>query len=156
MADVAVGEDDRLRPLVTDEPLELRLGHDRDALRIEGPRQLGRIGAAGDARDLRRREGHHVARGIVAVDDVEVMEVPPRGTHDHDSRAIHVVCLLSVLFDGKPWRASRGICPGVMAQAGDELGLGQSGRRLAGHGSRAAEDGVGCADMPGQTLVHVT
>ena len=65
------------------------LGDDRDARRIEGTGELGRVAAVGDARDLRRGEGDDLDVGIVSVDDVEVMEVAPRGAHDDDSPAVH-------------------------------------------------------------------
>ena len=64
--DVAVGEDDLVRRQLADQARQLRLGMDRDALRVARPRQLGRIAAAIDVGDLRGGEGHHLGRRIVA------------------------------------------------------------------------------------------
>ena len=40
---------------------------------------------AGDARYLRRGEGDDLRVAVAPVHDVEVVEIPPSGTHDHDA-----------------------------------------------------------------------
>ena len=89
VADIAVAERDPVDPLVTDDPLELILGQDRDALRVEGSGELDRIPSIRDARDLRGRESHDLGRRVVAIQDVEVVEVASCGSHDHDPRSGH-------------------------------------------------------------------
>ncbi len=51
------------------------------------------------SRDLGGREGDHLDAGVVAVDDVEVVEVAPRGAHDHDLRAVQGRPLLRISAD---------------------------------------------------------
>ena len=83
---VAVGEDDLVDVVALTQRLELRLVVDRDPVRVPRTGELGRKRAALDAGDLRRREGHHLDRGVVAQGHVEVVEVPTRGAqHDHSS-----------------------------------------------------------------------
>ena len=87
MAGVAVGKYDQVDRSVAHDLLELRFGPDRDAGRVERAGELGRISPLGDSGDLGRREGDHLERGIVAVDDVEVVEVAPGSAHDQDAGA---------------------------------------------------------------------
>jgi hypothetical protein len=49
--------------------LQLAFVEDGDAIRVARPGQFRRIAAPGDAGDLRRGEGHHLDRRVVAVDD---------------------------------------------------------------------------------------
>ena len=44
--------------------------------------EFGRIAAAGNIWNLRRRESDHVEVGIVAKDNVEIMKVAPSSTQD--------------------------------------------------------------------------
>ena len=89
---VAVGEDHEVDLLVGEQVLQLGLGHDLNAVRIERPGQLHGIAAPGDARNLSGRgKRHDLDARVVAVDDVEVMEVAPSGPHDHHTSAIHGV-----------------------------------------------------------------
>ena len=62
---------------------------DRDAVRVQRTRQLGREAAALDARDLCRRERHDLHRFIVPVPGVEVVEVAPGGADDDDLASAH-------------------------------------------------------------------
>lgn len=86
---IAVGEHDRVDALLGDDPTELRLGVDRDALGISRAGQCRRVAPIGDARDLGRREGDDRDTGILAVDDVEVVKIAPCCTHDQDPLLIH-------------------------------------------------------------------
>ena len=52
-------------------------------------RELGRIAAAVDVRDLRRRERDDLVLLTTAVDEVEVVEVAARGADDHEPSSIH-------------------------------------------------------------------
>jgi len=89
VGDVAVREDDLLHLPIADDGLEVRLGEDRDALGIEPAGERRGVLAAVDVRDLRGRESHDVVGGVVAVDDVEVVEVAPCGAHDDGADGAH-------------------------------------------------------------------
>jgi hypothetical protein len=80
---VAVGEDHVVDPLLAAQRFQLRFRHDRDSVGIARPGQGGRIAPLGNARDLRRGEGDDPGVRIVAINQVEIMEVPSRRTHDH-------------------------------------------------------------------------
>ena len=82
VADIAVGEDHRVRLEPGDQLLEIRLGVDRDSLRVSIPRQLRGVAAPGDSGNLGRREGDDFDRRVVSIGDVEVVEVPSGGSHD--------------------------------------------------------------------------
>ena len=86
---VGVGEDDLVHLVLAHDPLQLRLREDRDALLVAGPGERGRIDAAVDVRDLRRRERDHLGVVAAAVDDVEVVEVAARGSRDQHSSLGH-------------------------------------------------------------------
>ena len=91
VADIAVGEHDQIGLLLGDHLLEVRLGHDRDAVRVERSGQLGGIAAIGDAGDLGggSGEGHDFVARVRSIDDIEVMEVATCRPHDHNTLAIH-------------------------------------------------------------------
>ena len=72
-----------------DEVFELDLGHYGDALGVAWPREFRRVSAAVDPRDLSGGERYHTREGIVAVHHVEVVEIAPRGAHDHHSLLPH-------------------------------------------------------------------
>ena len=82
---VAVGEDHCVNAVLVAEKVEIRFVADGDALGVARPGQFRRIAAVGDAGDLRRGEGHHLDGGIVAVDQVEVVEVAPCRAEDEDA-----------------------------------------------------------------------
>ncbi len=84
---VAVGEDDLVDTFLSYEVVERVLGNDGNAVRVEGAGQFSGIHAPVDARNLGGGEGHDLGLRIVAVDHVEVVEVPPSRPHDHDSLA---------------------------------------------------------------------
>ena len=86
---IAIAEDDKIHVMVVDHGLKLRLGHDGDALGVLLSGQFRRVAPPVDAGDLGGREGHHLRTRIVAIDDVEVMEIASCGAHDHDLRAVH-------------------------------------------------------------------
>ena len=75
VGDVGIGEDDLVDLLVVDEIAELLLGVDRDPVRIAPPGERRQVGPTGDAGDLGRGEGDDLDLGIVAVNDIEVVEV---------------------------------------------------------------------------------
>ena len=56
-------------------------------LRVQRAGELGRVGAAVDVGDLRRRERDHLDAGVVPVHQVEVVEVAARGAEDDDAFA---------------------------------------------------------------------
>jgi hypothetical protein len=88
VGDVGVREDDLVDVVLRDHRLELVLGDDRDPVRVAVAGQGGRVEPALDVRDLRGRERNNLVIGAVAVDEVEVVEVPARGScNDYPSPA---------------------------------------------------------------------
>ena len=90
MGHVAVGEHHQIDPLGREQILQLRLGHDLNAVGIERPRQLHRIASTRDAGNLSGSgERYNLDAGVVAIGGIEVVEVASSGSHDHDTCAIH-------------------------------------------------------------------
>jgi hypothetical protein len=87
--DVRVREDDLVHVVPGDQLLELRLRRDRNPVRIQLARQLLRIDAPVDVRDLRRREGDDLVLLAAAVDEVEVVKVPTGRTCDENPCPCH-------------------------------------------------------------------
>jgi hypothetical protein len=85
---IAVGEDDLVDLPLAADAAELCLIVDGDAVRIARTCQGRRITPAGDAGDLRGREGHDVVCWVVAEGDVEIVEVAAGGSHDEDASGI--------------------------------------------------------------------
>lgn len=77
---VAVRQDATVGVELPDLVLELGLGPDRQALRVQWARQLRRVKAALDLRDLRRSEPEDLVLGVLPEENVEVVEVTPSGT----------------------------------------------------------------------------
>src|SRR5664280_1229093 len=87
---VTIGEHNEVNPLSREQTLQVRLGHDLNAVRIERAGQLPGVTSSGDAGDLScGGEGHHLDARVIAVDDVEVMKVAPSGPHDDNTSTIH-------------------------------------------------------------------
>ena len=82
--EVGVAEDDLVDVVPVDELRQLLLGPNRYPVRVPPSGERGRIDAIGDSGDLRRREGDDVGVRVVAEGDIEVVEVPPAGSHDDD------------------------------------------------------------------------
>jgi hypothetical protein len=82
--EVGVGEDDLVDAVHVDEPRELGLRPDRDAVGVPGAGERRRIPTVVDPRDLRRGERDDLGLRIVPEDDVEVVEVASAGAHDDD------------------------------------------------------------------------
>ena len=91
MGKVAVGEHHQLDLVRADQRLELGFRRDGDAFRILRAGERGGIAAPGDAGNLRRGKGHDFERRIVAIDDIEVVEIAPGRAHDHDARAVAAI-----------------------------------------------------------------
>ena len=85
MRHVAIGKHDLDRRMGAAKRFELALLDDRDAVRVERARERGGIAPAGNARDLRRRECHHLRRRVVAIHDIEVVEVASGRSDDDDT-----------------------------------------------------------------------
>jgi hypothetical protein len=96
---VAVCEDDPVDLLAREDPFELRLRDDVDAVRVERTRELRRVAPAIDPGNLGRRERDDLDVGVVSVHDVEVMEIAPCRAHDHDLQAVHGRPLLRISAD---------------------------------------------------------
>ncbi len=169
VGDVAVGEYDPVDLLAREDAFEIGLRDDVDAVRVEGPGELRRVAPVIDPGDLGGRERDDLDRWVVAIDDVEVVEVAPGGAHDDYLRAVHGRPLLRISADadepvpdhgpgGRPSRPEcrrRVKCP---ARAERTPGSGPVGRAR-----RAAQrHGGGAVTIPPETVsrrvrrVHVT
>src|ERR1019366_6461893 len=71
--------------LATDQALELVLGDDGDAVRVERSGKGCGIAPSVNARDLRRGEGDDLVVGLVAENRVEVVEIAARRAQDDDT-----------------------------------------------------------------------
>ena len=89
MGEVAVGEDRAVDLEIADQPLQLGLRIDVDALGIERAGELFGVAAAVDSGNLRRSEADDLEVGVVAKEDVEVVKVAPSGAQNQDSFAMH-------------------------------------------------------------------
>ena len=81
---VTVREHDVIDLMLADELHQLLFRLDGDSLGIKMSGQLGRIASVIDVRNLGGGEGDDLVCGIVAIQDVEVVKIPPGGTHDED------------------------------------------------------------------------
>ena len=99
--DVRVGEDDFVHVLAAHEVGQLLLGQDRDPVRIARAGQRGRVDAALDVRDLRRREGDHLDVVAPAEGDVEVVEVAAGCAGDDDPASSGYLLLDSLAHRGQ-------------------------------------------------------
>jgi len=86
VGDVGIGEDDEVYLVLDDQLLEVVFGEDWDAVGILRSGELRRVLPARDVGDLSSGESDHLVRGVVAVQDVEVVKVPPGGTENNDAR----------------------------------------------------------------------
>src|SRR5262249_49762564 len=72
-------------PSLRDEPREVGLMMDLDAVRVVRTRERGRVHTVVDERDLRGGERDDLGLGVVAIDGIEVVEVAAGGSHDQDA-----------------------------------------------------------------------
>lgn len=89
MRDIAVGEYHLVNALCADQRLQLRLRQNREAHRVQRPRQLGRVASPGDIGDLGCREGDHLEGRVVPKHHVEVVEIPTGRAEDQDAATRH-------------------------------------------------------------------
>src|SRR5664280_3292553 len=82
---VRVREDAEVDILAADQALELVLGDDGDAVRVERSGEGCGIAPSVDARDLRRGEGDDPAVGLVPENRVEVVEIAGRRAQNYDT-----------------------------------------------------------------------
>ena len=87
MRHVAVGEYDLPDLEFPDEKFEFSFFQDRNALGIQRACQRSGITASGNAGNLRRGEGDHLGRPVVAEGEVEIVEVAPGGAEYDRPRA---------------------------------------------------------------------
>ena len=87
VADVAVGKHHLIDVELGDQAVQVALGVDRNAGRVERAGQLRRIEPPLDVGYLGGGESHHLKAGVIAEDDVEVVEIAPRRAHDE--HALH-------------------------------------------------------------------
>src|SRR5665809_160854 len=78
------GEHDLVDIVLGADPLEIVLGRDWDALRIEIAGELGRVDAILDAGDLGGGEGYDSVARVAPKGGIEVVEVPTRRS-DYDN-----------------------------------------------------------------------
>ncbi len=97
---VGVREDDLVHLVLANQVCELGLGSDRDPVRVEVTGQEWGIDAAGDVRNLCRREGNDVVVLAAAVHDVEIVKVASGRTCDENSFGLHEYELCSYTADG--------------------------------------------------------
>ncbi len=83
--DIGICEDHIVHAQVDDQSRELVFFVDRDAVRVAAPGELGWIRSVVDVGDLCRGERDDFYSGIVAIHDVEVVEVAAGGPHDQDT-----------------------------------------------------------------------
>ena len=89
VAHVAVSENHLLDVVLLTQRRQLAFVDNRNAVRIGAAGQLWRVAPAGDLRYLGGGEGDHPVRGVIAIDDVEVVKITPRGAHDdHAGRSM--------------------------------------------------------------------
>ena len=82
---VAVAEHRQVDALLDDDPIQLALTKNRNPLRVERAGQLSRVAPILDVGNLRRREGNDFIGGIIAEEDVEVVEITPRRAENDDT-----------------------------------------------------------------------
>jgi len=82
---VAVGEHDLVDTLVSADGCELVLVTDRNALRVEGAGERGRLVPLRDTGDLGRSEGNDLTGRIGAPHDVEIVKVATCRPHGDDA-----------------------------------------------------------------------
>ncbi len=89
MGYIAVGEDNFIYFQGLDELAQFAFGKNGDAFRVELATEFCRVDSALDIRNLSSGKGHHLHRGIVAIHDIKVVEVAPRGSHDKNAAFLH-------------------------------------------------------------------
>jgi hypothetical protein len=82
MGDITVRKDDPLNMLGPDQAIEILFPMDRDTGRIQGAGQRRGIDPVVNVWNLRGGEPHDPIVRIAAKQHVEVMEIPPGGSHD--------------------------------------------------------------------------
>src|SRR5262245_40724861 len=91
MRDVAISEDDIAHATLLNDTWQVLLRENGDTLGISRAGQLGGVEPPLDVGDLGRGEGDHLIGGVVAEEDVEVVEIASRRPHDDDlARTCHV------------------------------------------------------------------
>jgi hypothetical protein len=80
--DVAIRENHLLDLMGFDQGLKLFFRMDGNSFGVEAPRKNGRVFSSLDIRDLSRGESDDPAIGIIAKNDIEIVEVSTRGSHD--------------------------------------------------------------------------
>jgi hypothetical protein len=91
IADIAVGKHDLVDTSLPTKGFQLRLVHDRDAVRIERACQRGGVAAPGNLRNLGCGKCHHAAARIIAIDPVEIVKVAARRSHDEYACRVFLV-----------------------------------------------------------------
>src|SRR5687768_8501335 len=82
MGNIAVGKDDLVHGLRSNNGLQLFFRPDRDPVGIEVTCKFTRIRTSRNVGYLRSRKGHNSVAWVIAIDDVEVMEVAAGRSHD--------------------------------------------------------------------------
>jgi hypothetical protein len=88
MRDVALGTHDLIDRMGFAQRVELGFGYDRNPAWVERPCKRRRVSSTGDPENLRCRECHHFGRRVVAIDDIEVMEVATCCADNDDASAL--------------------------------------------------------------------
>ncbi len=90
--DVAVGEHHLVDVPLAADVGEIRFIENGNSVGVASAGERGRIAPTGDARDLGGGEGHDLAGGVVAKDDVEVVEVAAGRAHDEHASRLACIC----------------------------------------------------------------
>ena len=94
VSDVAVGKDHFIHTVLDDDVAKIFLGQDGNTLGVKIAGQHGRVFAAVNIGNLSSGESDDFDFLVVAIEDVEVMEVAARRAHDDDSLARHFGSLI--------------------------------------------------------------
>ena len=98
LGDVGVGEHHLLGREPGDHLLQIVLVEHRDPVGVAGTGERGREAPVLDVRDLGRGESDDAAVGIVAIDEIEIVKIAPRGAQDHDAGGRFAGLVLAMLL----------------------------------------------------------
>jgi hypothetical protein len=112
VGDVGIGEDNLIHARGIEEPFQIVLRHYGNPLGVQGTGELRGIPAARDIGDLRRGERDDPCGLVPPEDEVEVMEIAPRGAHYDDVPSCHRLLFATVLMNSILGRVQSGKVPG--------------------------------------------
>ena len=81
---IAVGKDSQVGARLAQHALEVGLGFNGNAFRVERAGERGGVAPPINIGDLCGRKGHHLIISVVAKEDIEIVKVAPGGAHNHN------------------------------------------------------------------------